>query len=79
VHRGLLVLGLAATLASPGHTEDATLRFRLVESRNAETLERDLRHAAEQRFRLLAASQAGTIDGKPRLVALRRTRRPSRH
>jgi hypothetical protein len=70
VHRGLLVLGLAATLASPGHTEEATLRFRLVESRNAETLERDLRHTAEQRFRLLATSQAGTIDGKPRLVAL---------
>jgi len=70
VRRGLLLLGLAAILASPGRTEDATLRFRLVESRNAETLERDLRRAAERRFRLLATAPAGTLDGKPRLVAL---------
>jgi hypothetical protein len=61
------ILFSAAAADAPG---DSPAGFRLVESRNAETLERDLAAAAAEGYRVLGAAQARTVDGKPRLVAV---------
>jgi hypothetical protein len=65
---GALALCLPALCLPASQADDEA--FRLLEARNAETLERDLRRAASDRFRLLATTQGTTLDGRPRLVAL---------
>jgi hypothetical protein len=76
VRGGLILLLLTALPATPGRGEGPTPRFLLLESRDAETLERDLGRAAREGFRMLATAPAGTIDGKPRLVTLMERLRP---
>jgi len=65
---GLLGALTCVTAADPAPSTAAP--FRLIHTRNAETLGRDLQSAAGAGYRVLAASQGSTLDGKPLIVVL---------
>ena len=68
-----IVIGFLTALTSVTAAdlpERTAAPFRLIQTRNAETLERDLRSAAGAGYRVLGASQGSTLDGKPLILVL---------
>lgn len=64
-----LVISFSGALTS-ATAEPVNPPFRLIQTRNSRTLQRDLRSAAQAGYRVLGATPGSTLDGKPLILVL---------
>ena len=64
-----VLLALSSSAAGEETTHEP---YRVLRTRNAETLQRDLRRVAAEGYRVLGASMGSTVVGQPRIVVLLR-------